>query len=90
MLSADAGRLLIPLTNSNGWGGFRLIERHAQETRSYPAKYAGLTGIIHRVGGRDAAAEERLKAAMGPFAHGQYPILAPRAGRARRNMLASW
>ncbi len=64
MLSADAGRLLVPLTNSDGWGGFLLIERHAAETRRYPAQYVSPVGIIPCVGGRDAAAEERLKAAM--------------------------
>jgi len=63
-LSADAGRLLVPLTNSDGWGGFLLIERHAAETRRYPAQYVSPVGIIPCVGGRDAAAEERLKAAM--------------------------
>jgi protein-L-isoaspartate(D-aspartate) O-methyltransferase len=64
MLSADAGRLLVPLTNSDRWGGFLLIERHGAETRRYPAQHVSVTGIIHCVGGRDAAAEERLKAAM--------------------------
>ncbi len=64
MLSADAGRLLVPLTNGDRWGGFLLIERHGAETRRYPAQHVSVTGIIHCVGGRDAAAEERLKAAM--------------------------
>jgi protein-L-isoaspartate(D-aspartate) O-methyltransferase len=63
-LSADAGRLLVPLTNCDGWGGFLLIERHAAETRRYPAQYVSPTAIIHCIGGRDADAEERLNAAM--------------------------
>jgi protein-L-isoaspartate(D-aspartate) O-methyltransferase len=64
MLCADAGRLLVPLTNSDGWGGFLLIERHAGETRCYPARHVSWTGIIHCVGGREPAGEERIHAAM--------------------------
>jgi protein-L-isoaspartate(D-aspartate) O-methyltransferase len=64
MLCADAGRLLVPLTNSDGWGGFLFIERHAEQTGRYPARYVNQTGIIHCVGGRDATAEQRLTAAM--------------------------
>jgi protein-L-isoaspartate(D-aspartate) O-methyltransferase len=64
MLGADGGQLLVPLTNSYRWGGFLLIERHAGEMRRYPAKFVSSVGIIHCVGGRDAAAEARLKAAM--------------------------
>jgi protein-L-isoaspartate(D-aspartate) O-methyltransferase len=64
MLCADYGQLLVPLTNSDGWGGFLLIERQAGEARCYPAQFVSPAGIIHCVGGRDAAAEERLKAAM--------------------------
>lgn len=62
MLRADGGQLLVPLTNSDRWGGFLLIARHAGER--YPAQFVSPVGIIHCVGGRDAAAEERLKAAM--------------------------
>jgi protein-L-isoaspartate(D-aspartate) O-methyltransferase len=63
-LSANGGRLLVPLTNSDGWGGFLLIERQAGETRLYPARHVSWTGIIHCVGGRDPAAEERINLAM--------------------------
>jgi protein-L-isoaspartate(D-aspartate) O-methyltransferase len=63
-LAAENGRLLVPLTNADGWGGFLIIERHAGETRRYPARYAGQTGIIPCIGGRDPAAEERLRAAL--------------------------
>jgi protein-L-isoaspartate(D-aspartate) O-methyltransferase len=64
MLCADAGRLLVPLTNSDGWGGFLLIERNADQTGGYPARYVSQTSIIHCVGGRDGTAEQRLTAAM--------------------------
>jgi protein-L-isoaspartate(D-aspartate) O-methyltransferase len=64
MLSAEDGRLLVPLSDSDGSGGFLLIERHAAETRRYPAQYVSETGIIHCVGGRDPATEERLNAAL--------------------------
>jgi protein-L-isoaspartate(D-aspartate) O-methyltransferase len=64
MLSANAGRLLVPLTKSDGWGGFLLIKRHAAETRRYAAQYVSPTRVIHCIGGRDPSAEERLDAAM--------------------------
>lgn len=64
MLCADDGQLLVPLTNSDGWGGFLLIERQAGEARRYPAQFVSPVGIIHCVGARDAAAEERLKSAV--------------------------
>jgi protein-L-isoaspartate(D-aspartate) O-methyltransferase len=64
MLSVEHGRLLVPLSNSNGWGGFLLIERHAAETRRYSAQHVSATGIIPCIGGRDPAAEERLDAAL--------------------------
>jgi protein-L-isoaspartate(D-aspartate) O-methyltransferase len=63
-LSSHGGRLLVPLTNSDGFGGFLLIERQTEETRQYTARHVSWTGIINCVGGRDAAAEERIKAAM--------------------------
>jgi hypothetical protein len=88
--AAHADRLLVPLTNSDGWGGFLLIERHAVETWRYPAQYVSPTGIIHCIGGRDTADEERLKAAM---AHSRMAdIRSLRAGRdvlaCRRGMVA--
>jgi protein-L-isoaspartate(D-aspartate) O-methyltransferase len=64
MLSAQDGRLLVPLTKNDRWGGFLLVERHAAETRHYPVRHVGPTGIIHCVGGRDPVAEERLNAAL--------------------------
>jgi protein-L-isoaspartate(D-aspartate) O-methyltransferase len=64
MLSPDDGRLLVPLTKSDRWGGFLLIKRHTAEARCYQAQYVNPTGIIHCIGGRDAIAEERLNAAL--------------------------
>jgi protein-L-isoaspartate(D-aspartate) O-methyltransferase len=62
---ADAnGRLLVPLTNADRWGGFLLIERRAGATPRYAARYVCQTGIISCIGGRDPAAEERLAAAL--------------------------
>jgi protein-L-isoaspartate(D-aspartate) O-methyltransferase len=63
-LSANGSRLLVPLTNSDGWGGFLLIEREAGEARHHPARHVSWTGIINCIGGRDSAAEERINAAM--------------------------
>lgn len=63
-LSANGGRLLVPLTNSDGWGGFLLIEREAGEARHYAARHVSWTGIIDCIGGRDSVAEERVNAAM--------------------------
>jgi protein-L-isoaspartate(D-aspartate) O-methyltransferase len=63
-LSANGGRLLVPLTNSDGWGGFLIIEREAGEEQHYPARHVSWTGIINCIGGRDSAAEERINAAM--------------------------
>ena len=45
-------------------GADLLIERHAEQTGRYPARYVSQTGIIHCVGGRDGTAEQRLTAAM--------------------------
>ena len=63
-LAAENGRLLVPLTTANWWGGSLIIERHAGDTWRYPVRYAGQIGIIHCVGGRDPAAESRLWAAL--------------------------
>jgi protein-L-isoaspartate(D-aspartate) O-methyltransferase len=63
-LAAENGRLLVPLTKPDWWGGSLIIERHAGDTRRYPARYAGQIGIIPCVGGRDAAAESHLSAAL--------------------------
>jgi protein-L-isoaspartate(D-aspartate) O-methyltransferase len=63
-LSANGGRLLAPLTNSDGFGCFLLIERQAEESRYYPVQHVSWIGIINCVGGRDPAAEQRIKVAM--------------------------
>ncbi len=63
-LAAENGRLLVPLTNADRWGGSLIVERHAAETRRYPVRFAGQIGIIPCIGGRDSAAEERLQAAL--------------------------
>jgi protein-L-isoaspartate(D-aspartate) O-methyltransferase len=62
-LAAENGRLLVPLTNAERWGCFLLITRRAGNA-CYTARFAGRVGIISCVGGRDPAAEERLKAAL--------------------------
>src|SRR5205814_3463239 len=63
-LAAENGRLLVPLTTAEGTGGFLLITRHDGETRYYPARFVHWTGIIPCTGGRDPAAEARLRAAL--------------------------
>jgi protein-L-isoaspartate(D-aspartate) O-methyltransferase len=63
-LAAENGRLLVPLTNADRWGGSLIIERRAGETQRYSVRYAGQIGIIPCIGGRDPVAEERLRAAL--------------------------
>ena len=63
-LSAEGGRLLVPLTNAEWWGCFVIITRLGKNPDSYRARFAGRVGVIPCVGGRDPAAEERLKAAL--------------------------
>lgn len=63
-LAAENGRLLVPLTNADWWGGSLIIERHAGDTRRYPARCAGHIGVIPCAGGRDPVAESRLCAAL--------------------------
>jgi protein-L-isoaspartate(D-aspartate) O-methyltransferase len=63
-LAAENGRLLVPLTNAERWGGFLMITRQPGDPRRYAARFAGRVGIIPCVSGRDAAAEERLTAAL--------------------------
>jgi len=63
-LAAENGRLLVPLTNAESWGGFLLITRHAGEERRYPARFVHHVGIIPCIGGRDLEAESRLKEAL--------------------------
>jgi hypothetical protein len=64
MLVAEDGRLLVPLTNAENWGGLLLITRHAGETRLYPARFVHHVGIISCTGGRDREAGSRLKEAL--------------------------
>jgi len=63
-LSAEGGRLLVPLTSAEWWGCFVIITRLGKNPDSYRARFAGRVGVIPCVGGRDPAAEERLKAAL--------------------------
>src|SRR5262249_14769787 len=63
-LAPENGRLLVPLTSADRWGGFLLIERRAGDNRRYPARYVSPTGIIACIGGRDPLGEERLAAAL--------------------------
>jgi protein-L-isoaspartate(D-aspartate) O-methyltransferase len=61
---AEGGRLLVPLTNAEWWGCFVMITRLGRNPDPYRARFAGRVGVIPCVGGRDPAAEERLKAAL--------------------------
>jgi protein-L-isoaspartate(D-aspartate) O-methyltransferase len=63
-LAAEGGRLLVPLTNAEWWGCFLMITRLGCNPDRYRARFAGRVGVIPCVGGRDPAAEERLKAAL--------------------------
>ena len=63
-LAAEGGRLLVPLTAANGWGAFLLVTRRPGDTRHLPARMVSRVGVIGCVGGRDAAAEARLEAAL--------------------------
>ena len=61
---AEGGRLLVPLTGSDRWGGYLMVTRLAGPARGYGARYVSRTGIIPCVGGRDAGAEAKLKEAL--------------------------
>jgi protein-L-isoaspartate(D-aspartate) O-methyltransferase len=63
-LAAENGRLLVPLTNADRWGGSLIIERYGGATKRYPVRFAGQIGIISCIGGRDPGAEKRLQAAL--------------------------
>ena len=63
-LATENGRLLVPLTNAERWGGFLMITRSANDLCRYAARFVGRVGIIPCVGGRDPAAEESLTAAL--------------------------
>jgi protein-L-isoaspartate(D-aspartate) O-methyltransferase len=64
VLAAESGRLLVPLTTAEQWGCFLMVTRRSGDPDHYAARAAGRVGIIPCVGGRDPAAEERLKAAF--------------------------
>src|SRR5260370_10711910 len=78
-LAAENGRLLVPLTNAERWGGFLMITRQAGDSCRYPARFIGRVGIIPCVGGRCRPPQERLKAAlaMGDFTAIRYLLRAP-------------
>jgi protein-L-isoaspartate(D-aspartate) O-methyltransferase len=61
---AENGRLLVPLTAANRFGAFLLITRGSGGAQHYSARFASRTGIIDCVGGRNAEAEARLRAAL--------------------------
>jgi protein-L-isoaspartate(D-aspartate) O-methyltransferase len=63
-LAAVNGRLLVPLTNAESWGGFLLVTRQGGGTPNYPARFFHHVGIIPCVGGRNPEAEARLKEAL--------------------------
>jgi len=63
-LAPENGRLLVPLTNAQRWGGFLLITRHAGGTQRYPARFVHHVGITPCIGGRDPAPEARLGEAL--------------------------
>jgi protein-L-isoaspartate(D-aspartate) O-methyltransferase len=63
-LASEGGRLLVPLTNAEWWGCFVMITRLGSNPDRYRARFAGRVGVIPCIGGRDQAAEERLKVAL--------------------------
>lgn len=63
-LAAENGRLLVPLTNAENWGGFLLVTRQGGGTRNYPARFVHHVGAIPCIGGRNREAEARLKEAL--------------------------
>jgi protein-L-isoaspartate(D-aspartate) O-methyltransferase len=63
-LAAENGRLLVPLTNAENWGGYLLVTRQGGGTRNYPARFVHHVGVIPCIGGRNSEAEARLKEAL--------------------------
>lgn len=63
-LATENGRLLVPFTNSERWGGFLMITRQASDASRYAARFVGRVGIIACIGGRNPVAEANLKAAL--------------------------
>jgi protein-L-isoaspartate(D-aspartate) O-methyltransferase len=62
----------VPLTNAEWWGCFVMITRLGSNPDRYRARFAGRVGVIPCTGGRDQAAEERLKVA---FARGDFTAI---------------
>ena len=71
-LAAENGRLLVPLTTAERWGCFLMITWRPGDPNRYAARFVGRVGIIPCVGGREPAAEERLKAAL---AKGDFTVI---------------
>ena len=63
-LDAGTKRLLFPLTNARGRGGYLLIEPRAAQARCCAARFVTPVAIFDCVGGRDATAERRLDEAF--------------------------
>ncbi|MBV8655496.1 MAG: methyltransferase domain-containing protein [Candidatus Eremiobacteraeota bacterium] len=63
-LAPANGQLLAPMTGPDRFGAFLMITRRNGESQRYPARFVSRTGIIGCVGGRDAAAETKLAAAL--------------------------
>jgi protein-L-isoaspartate(D-aspartate) O-methyltransferase len=78
-LAAENGRLLVPLTNAERWGGFLIITRRPGDSCRFAARFAGRVAIIPCIGGRDPAAEDKLTSALarGDFTAIQSLRLAP-------------
>jgi protein-L-isoaspartate(D-aspartate) O-methyltransferase len=63
-LDSGTSRVLFPLTNARGRGGYMLIERRAEQPRCCAARLLTPVTIFDCVGGRDSAAVGRLDAAF--------------------------
>jgi protein-L-isoaspartate(D-aspartate) O-methyltransferase len=87
-LAGENGRLLVPLTNADRWGGSLMIERRAGETQRYPVRYAGQIGIIPCIGGSRSQRRGTPPGRLGAFKARHSPFAAARAGRAGRDVLA--
>lgn len=63
-LEPPNGRLRVPLTTADRFGAFLLITRRGVDMQRCSAQFVSRTGIISCVGGRDADADTKLKAAL--------------------------
>jgi protein-L-isoaspartate(D-aspartate) O-methyltransferase len=59
----EGGRLLLPLTGSDRWGGILLVTR--MSAAAYAARFLRPAGFIHFSGARDPDIGRRLAAAFG-------------------------